>query len=214
MEAAAVMVLVEAINLHMQGLLVGVLISAPLGPVGVLCLRRSLQWGFLAGFVSGLGAAVADVFYGAVAVLGLASVSAFLLAHQFWVQLIGGVLVCLLGLKSLLARPREAGPTGRVGWLARWSSTFLLTLANPLLPVAYAAVYAAMGLGGLVGDYRAAGTLLLGVFVGAAAWWSFLAVLGALFSARLTSRHLVWINRAAGVLLLAVGLALLISLAL
>lgn len=207
------MVLVEAINLHMQGLLVGVLISAPLGPVGVLCLRRALQGGFLAGFVSGLGAAVADVFYGAVAVLGLASISAFLLVHQFWVQLIGGVLVCLLGLRSLLAKPRQATAIGRVGWLARWSSTFLLTIANPLLPVAYAAVYAAMGLGGLVGNYRAAGTLLLGVFLGAAAWWSFLAALGSLFRARLADRHLVWINRTAGVLLLGLGLGLLLSLA-
>lgn len=205
--------IVHTIHLYLHGLLIGILISAPLGPVGVLCLRRALQWGFAAGFVSGLGAAVADVFYGAVAVLGLAWVSNFLLAHQFWVRLIGGVLVCLLGLRSLLVRPREAAQTGRVNWLTGWSSAFLLTLANPVLPVAYAAVFAAMGLGGLVGDYQAASTLLVGVFLGAAIWWSFLASLGALFSTRLGAIHLTWINRVAGVLLLALGLGLLASLA-
>ena len=117
----------------LRGLLIGFSIAAPVGPIGVLCIRRTLAQGRVAGFVSGLGAASADMVYGAIAAFGLTAVTGLLVRQQEWLRLLGGLFLCYLGLRTLLARPggssADAEGRSRAG---AYLSTFALTLTNPM----------------------------------------------------------------------------------
>src|SRR5262245_23551445 len=165
-------------SLLLRGLLIGFSIAAPVGPIGVLCIRRTLADGRLAGLVSGLGAATADAFYGCVAAFGLTAVSGFLISQQTWLRLFGGLFLCYLGIRTLLAAPAEkpAIATGRRpspgrGLLAAYTSTFALTVANPATILSFAAIFAGMGAGITSRSYASAALLVSGVFLGSALWW-------------------------------------------
>lgn len=160
--------------LCLKALLFGFLLAATVGPMWVLCLRRTLAQGALAGFVSGMGIAVADGFYGAVAAFGLTAISDFLLEHRFWIGLAGGAFLFYLGLKTLLSRPDPEGPAAGPSTLAQgFLSTLGLTLANPPTILAFAAIFAGLGL--VTSDYAVAAAVVLGVFLGSASWWVVLA---------------------------------------
>src|SRR5690242_13558589 len=112
-----------------KGLLLGFSIAAPVGPIGVLCIRRTLAHGRMVGFVSGLGAARADAFYGTLAGFGVAFVSSFLISQVIWLQLVGGLFLCHLGMRTLLDRPAErAANATEHGLFSAYGSTLLLTL--------------------------------------------------------------------------------------
>ena len=160
--------------LFAKGLVFGFLLAATVGPMWVLCFRRTLAQGPLAGFVSGMGIAVADGLYGAVAAFGLTAVSGFLLKHSFWIGLVGGVFLVYLGIKTLLARPvAQAAETNPAGLLQGFLSTLGLTLANPPTILAFVAIFAGLGL--VASDYGTAALVVLGVFLGSASWWIILA---------------------------------------
>jgi threonine/homoserine/homoserine lactone efflux protein len=134
----------------LKGIVIGFAIAAPVGPINMLCLRRSLSAGRRVGFVSGLGAAAADTTYGAIAVAGLTTVTAFLVGHRFWLQLLGGLFLLALGLHTLRmhAPQREAAAPVHVGRLRdAFASTYMLTLANPMIIIAFTGVFAGLGLG-------------------------------------------------------------------
>ena len=127
-------------SLLLRGLIIGFSIAAPVGPIGVLCIRRTLAQGRAAGLVSGLGAASADALYGCVAGFGLTFVSGLLIAQQSWLKLLGGVFLCYLGVRTLLAQPAErAAAAGGMGLAGAYGSTFLLTLTNPTTILSFAA---------------------------------------------------------------------------
>ncbi|MGC9393935.1 MAG: LysE family translocator [Anaerolineae bacterium] len=199
------------LSLLLRGLVIGLSIAAPVGPIGVLCIRRTLAEGRAAGLVSGLGAATADMLFGCVAGFGLTFISNALLAQQVWLQLIGGLFLCYLGVKTLLSRPAEIAATAQgKGLLAAYTSTLFLTATNPLTIFAFAAIYA--GLGAAAGDYRAALTLVAGVFAGSALWWLLLSGGVSLFRAKFNARSLLWVNRISGVVIVGFGLFALSSL--
>jgi len=200
-----------------RGLLVGLAIAAPVGAIGLLCLRRTLADGRLAGFVSGLGAASADAVYGAVAALGLTAVSGFVVSHQGAVRLVGGLFLCGLGLRTMTAAPQatETANLGRAtgrGLAAAYGSTFALTLTNPSTILSFAAVFAGLGLGERTGDRAAAGLLVLGVFLGSAGWWLLLSTGVGLLRRRITPAGLRWVNRISGAALVGFGSLALLSL--
>jgi threonine/homoserine/homoserine lactone efflux protein len=160
-------------TLLIRGVLIGLSIAAPIGPIGVLCIRRTLAEGRTSGLVSGLGVACADALYGSVAALGL-SVADALLGQLLWIRLAGGLFLCYLGLRTLAARPPAEATAAEVragrGLLGAFGSTFLLTLANPMTILSFAAIFA--GLGPRTGASGAEALLLvLGVFAGSALWW-------------------------------------------
>lgn len=158
----------------LKGLLFGFLLAATVGPMWVLCFRRTVAQGALAGFVSGMGIAVADGLYGAVAAFGLTAVSGFLLQHRFWIGLVGGVFLLYLGIRTLLSRPEMGATSANSVGLARgFLSTLGLTLANPPTILAFAAIFAGLGL--VANDYATAATVVVGVFLGSASWWILLA---------------------------------------
>ena len=158
----------------LKGLLFGFLLAATVGPMWVLCFRRTLTQGALAGFVSGMGIAVADGIYGTVAAFGLTAISGFLLQHGYWIGLVGGVFLLYLGTRTLLARPELQEANANSGGLAQgFLSTLGLTLANPPTILAFAAIFAGLGL--VTSDYATAALVVLGVFLGSASWWILLA---------------------------------------
>lgn len=199
--------------LYVTGLVLGFSIAAPVGPIGVLCIRRTLAEGRLIGFVTGLGAATADAVYGAVAAFGLTAVSGALVAQQSAIRLIGGVFLAYLGIRTLLARPasravRAAMPGNPA---TAYASTVVLTLTNPATILSFAAIFAGLGLAAAGRDYPGAALLVLGVFCGSALWWLLLSGVVGLLRARVTPEALRWVNVASGILLLGFGVLALAS---
>lgn len=198
-----------SIELFIKGLMVGLAIAAPVGPIGLLCIQRALAGGWVSGPASGLGAALADTVYGAVAAFGLTLVQEVLLGHRAAIATIGGICLCLLGLRIILARP-SPGPArlrrtaaGLAGDLA---GTFMLTLANPLTILSFIAIFAALNTGSAGDSYGAAATLVLGVFAGSAGWWLCLSLGIGVVRHRMDEPALRWISRVSGALILAFGL--------
>ena len=196
-----------------RGIVIGFSIAAPVGPIGVLCIRRTLAEGRLSGLVSGLGAATADSIYGCIAGFGLTFISNIFVQQQVWFRLIGGVFLCYLGLKTLLTKPREqAAPAEGKGLVGAYASTFFLTLTNPLTILSFAAVFAGFGVADASRSYVSASVLVLGVFTGSALWWLVLSGSVGLFRTRFDPRGLHWVNRISGLIITGFGLFALLSL--
>ncbi|AWJ85048.1 lysine transporter LysE [Azospirillum sp. TSH58] len=199
----------------LKGLIIGFSIAAPVGPIGLLCIRRTLADGPAHGFASGLGAASADAVYGAIAGFGVALVTDALLGAQVALKLVGGLMLLWLGWSTLRARPAEraAEARGGGGLAGAYASTFALTLANPATILSFAAVFG--GLGVSAGDGSSTGVaalLVAGVFTGSAMWWLGLSASVGAFRRRVTPAAMLWINRVSGAVLGVFGIAALASL--
>ncbi len=195
-----------------RGLLLGFSIAAPVGPIGVLCIRRTLAQGRLTGFASGLGAATADALYGSIAAFGLTVISGALIGAQVGLRLVGGLFLCWLGIQTLQARPSPIAATAPGQGLAgAFASTLVLTLTNPITILSFAAVFAGLGVGS-TGYYGAAALTVLGVFLGSAFWWLLLSGGVSLLRDRFGSRAMTWVNRLSGVVILGFGLLIMLSL--
>lgn len=197
-------------SLFGQGLILGFAIAAPVGPIGALCIRRTLEHGRGIGLATGLGAAAADAAFGSLAALGLTSVSRFLVAQNVWLSLVGGVFLCGLGVRTMGRRPVDPSATsGRLGPSLgpgpAFASTFLLTLMNPMTILSFAAVFAGLGVGSSSGDFAAAGALVSGIFLGSAAWWLGLSTTVGLARTRVTPLWMRVVNVVSGLVILAGG---------
>jgi threonine/homoserine/homoserine lactone efflux protein len=201
------------ISLFLRGLVIGFSIAAPVGPIGVLCIRRTLADGQMAGLVSGLGAATADALYGCVAAFGLTFISSFLIGQKLWLSLVGGLFLCYLGIRTLLSKPaEEAAKAEGAGLLGSYLSTFLLTLTNPMTILSFVAIFAALGFGTASESYSSALILVLGVFCGSALWWLILSGGVGLFRKRFDSKGLLWVNRISGAVITLFGITALAGL--
>jgi threonine/homoserine/homoserine lactone efflux protein len=195
----------------LKGIVVGIIIAVPVGPVGVLCVRRTIFQGKLAGFVSGLGAATADAIFGLIAAFGLTFVSDWLIGYQQWLRIAGGCYLLYVGGSALLARPETKSNSERDAEtpLRDFASTFALTLTNPITILAFLGIFSVLGLSGEEATFGRAAILVLGVWSGSLLWWLALSFgLGLVFRS-FEPRHLVWINRASGTILFLSGAALL-----
>jgi threonine/homoserine/homoserine lactone efflux protein len=193
-------------SLIVRGFILGFAIAAPVGPIGLLCIQRTLNQGQLVGLASGLGAATADAFYGAVAAFGLTLVSAFLIEQQFWLALVGGLFLLYLGVPTFLASPAERAANSEAkGIGGAYMSTFLLTITNPMTILAFVAIFAGAGLAAAGGDALAAAWMVVGVFLGSAAWWFLLSGGVSLLRSHINGTVLLWVNRAAGAILVIFG---------
>ena len=194
------------------GGILGFSIAAPVGPVGALTIRRTLAQGRLAGFLTGLGAATADSFYGAVAAFGLTLVTSFLVAQQSWLTLLGGLFLCYLGVMTFIAKPAPIEHVAPVSSLVgAYASTVLLTLTNPATILSFMGIYAGLGLRDAVSDYFGASVFVFGVFIGSAAWWLLLSMGVGALKHRVSTHGLRWINRVSGALIAAFGLLVLVT---
>lgn len=195
-------------TLLLNGLLLGLSIAAPVGPIGLLCIRRTLAHGRVVGFVSGLGAATADAIYGVVAGFGLVAISSFLLDQRFWLELVGGLFLLGFGISTALAQPATTVATTnkRGGLLAAYFSTLALTLSNPVTILSFVAIFAGLRLTQVRGYEAGVVLFVLGVFLGSALWWLFLCGITSLARERLNSRMLQAINVFSGLILIGFGL--------
>lgn len=199
-------------TLFFNGLILGFSIAAPVGPIGVLCIRRTLTEGRWMGLATGLGAATADATYGAIAGFGLTFISSLLVGQAFWFQLIGGIFLCYLGYKTVVSQPAaEAATTNSQSILGAYLSTVFLTLTNPATILSFAAVFAGLGLATAGSDYRAALVLVVGVFLGSALWWLILSSGVNVLRSRFRLSGLRWLNRLSGGVLIAFGILALLS---
>ncbi|MGE4298569.1 MAG: LysE/ArgO family amino acid transporter [Desulfovibrionaceae bacterium] len=207
--------------IYLKGLVIGFSIAAPVGPIGVLCMQRSLERGRVVGLATGMGAAAADAVYGFVAAFGLAAFSAALVSGGGWLRGVGGLFLLWLGVRIFRSRPAdkaacvaggESNGTRRMDVLLRaFASTFVLTLTNPMTILSFAAIFAGLGVGTGATRWESV-TLVAGVFCGSAAWWLTLSTTAGLLRHRLAAR-LVLVNRVCGAVVAAFGVASLASLA-
>ncbi|RZM75304.1 LysE/ArgO family amino acid transporter [Leptolyngbya iicbica] len=201
------------------GLILGLSIAAPVGPIGILCIRRTLVMGQWVGLVSGLGAATADGLYGCIAGFGLTAIADFLTHQSMWLRIVGGLFLCYLGITTFLSKPPtepaalsetelSAGETASLprSLVSAYGSTLALTLTNPATILSFAAIFAGLGIVDSAQSFTDSGILVLGVFIGSALWWFFLSGLVSLLRNRFTPAGLRWLNRLSGVILLAFGM--------
>ncbi len=195
-----------------RGAVIGLTIGAPLGPVGLICLRRMLNQGVLPGLASGFGAATADAAFGAITGFGMTFLTGPLVNHEGWLRVTGGIVLCALGVRCIFSHPHlsvDGGVRqGRIGLLRAYSSVLLLTLTSPATVLSFLALFAALGAVG-AGGRLSVGLLVLGVFVGSASWWVLLATGTGALRHHLTPNGLTWVNRLSGVLIAAFGVAVL-----
>ncbi|MBN1333339.1 MAG: LysE family translocator [Synergistales bacterium] len=201
--------------LFLKGALMGFSIAAPVGPIGVLCIRRTLSHGMLNGIVSGLGAATADGCYGVIAAAGLTSLSSLLIYHQLMLKLAGGAFLLCLGIKTLFSRPAstvQEDKRPQPGELLKaYSSIFALTITNPMTIISFTAIFAGLGIGSSAGSPGEAMVMVGGVFSGSAAWWLILGSIFGFVRTRVNQGMMVWVNRLSGVVISAFGVVAIIS---
>lgn len=205
----------------MRGAGLGLAIAAPVGPIGVLCIRRTLVDGRLLGFVTGLGAATADAFYGGLAAFGVSVVPMLLSGARVWIHLIGAVVIAWLGIRSFVAKPgiaapsmgARAKPSGGIGQLATaWVTTLGLTMTNPTTIVTFAALFAGIGLASSNAPIPIATATMVGVFLGSALWWLVLSYGVSLARTTISLNAMRWVNRVSGVTLCVFAVYALVSL--
>ena len=193
--------------MFVKGVLLGLAIAAPVGPIGLLCIRRTLHFGPRVGFATGLGAAVADAVYGCVAAFGLIAVTQALLDLGPWLRLAGGAMLLYLGAAAFLRRPPSpadgAPETSAAAVVGAWASGVALTLANPATILSFVTIFAGIGLDGAVIAPRQGAVLAVGVGLGSALWWLALTTMVTLCRHRLGPAWIVWIDRVGGLMLLA-----------
>ena len=193
----------------LKGFIIGISIAAPVGPIGVLCIRRTLANGRLAGFVSGMGAASADMVYGAIAAFGLTAVTGLLVDNAFWLGIIGGMFLLYLGVKTFLEKPSDKPAEANAdGLWTMYLSTFFLTITNPMTILSFAAIFAGTMLGKTTGSPL---VIVAGVFAGSAAWWLTLSFGVGIFRDRLNQSRMAWINRISGAIIISFGVYALAS---
>jgi len=199
-------------GLFFKGFIIGFSIAAPVGPIGILCIQRTLAGGNFQGLVTGLGAATADAIYGFIAAFGLTFISNFLVAHSIWFRLIGGLFLCYLGIRAFLSKPQKQVPseTNR-STLSSYSTTFLLTLTNPMTILFFAGIFAGLGIVSESIRYTSAGLMVIGVFIGSGVWWMILSGTTGILRNKMNARKLTWVNKISGLIIVAFGAGALIS---
>ncbi len=196
--------------LLITGIGVGIVFSAPVGPVNILCVQRAFRGGFFSGLAAGLGAAIADTFFAAVSAFGVTAVSGFVEGHTVWLQGIGGLLLVAFGLRIATAHPhlRDDGPEP-ASLVSTTAATFGMTITNPATVLGFLALFGSLGdLAPRPGDWLGAGFFVIGVATGAASWWLLVASVVAMLRDRMTDATLRTVNRFAGGLLVVFGVVM------
>jgi threonine/homoserine/homoserine lactone efflux protein len=195
-----------------KGLIIGILINAPLGPIGLLCVQRTLSKGKLYGLMSGLGAATADAIYSFIPAFGLTLLSSFLVDHHAWFRPIGGLFLCALGIKALLSKSKKTAiPETRISHFGAYASTLFLTLMNPLLLLVFIAIFAGLRIVNSSANYGSSVLLVAGIFIGSGLWWLLLCSIASAFREKLTSDNIMWIKKISGLIIIAFGLLVLFT---
>ena len=209
----------DPVTLAIEGAVIGFVIALPVGPAAALCIRRAITVGAVAGYLTGVGAALGDAVFGAVAAFGLSFVEQFVARHEAWLRGIGGVILLVMGVTTMRLKTRTVGdPVAddlehRIATHFHYtSSSFFITVFNPLTVMAFGAAFAGRNLAGVGSSLPDAGLLVAGVFSGALAWWAILCSVAAALRTQFNHSGIVWMNRVSGGIILAFGVVALVSL--
>ncbi len=201
-------------QLVLTGVVIGVAVAAPIGPINILCIQRSLQQGFGAGLLTGMGAVLGDGMFAAIAAFSITSVSELLIDNNHWIEVVGGLFLIILGVRSLWVAP-EITPVQSglniVGNSALVGTTFILTITNPAMILGFAAFFGSAG--GLIKfpqNYWEATILVAAVMIGSFLWWAFLAGIMHRFRSKIGSNAILIINRVSGGLIAVFGAVILV----
>jgi threonine/homoserine/homoserine lactone efflux protein len=193
-------------EMFIKGFVIGFSIAAPVGPIGILCIQRTVSGGQVRGLVTGLGAATADAIYGLIAAFGLTFISNFLVAQSVWFRLFGGLFLFYLGLRALFRNPRQQSVSvANSTNFAAYGTTFFLTLTNPMTILFFAGIFAGLGIVSESARYASAALMVMGVFTGSATWWLLLSGATGILRNKMREVNLAWVNKIAGLVILAFG---------
>ena len=197
-----------------KGILIGISVSAPLGPIGVLCIQRTLNKGFKSGFVSGSGAASADIIYAIIAGFSITLISDFLIEYQTYIRIIGGAFLILVGIRISISNPAKQIRKLRVkgnNYYKDYITSFFITVSNPITILAFGAFFAAFNMIDKTVSNFSIVIMIISVFSGSLIWWLSLIGVVTIFKKRIRLRNLLWINRITGVLIVLFALFVMIS---
>lgn len=200
----------DLLPLFIQALVIGFAMAIPLGPIGLLCIERTLSRGIGAGLSTGLGVAVADAIFAALVAYGARWVADEMLPYRDLLRYAGGLVIILLGVRTCLQSPKVRLPRGVSLSGSTFLTSFMLTLANPLVLVGFIAIFAALDLGEVIQSNQQALQVIGGIFLGSMVWWLCLTGLIAAIRHHLGQRTLVWLNRGAGAVLILLGILVII----
>jgi len=194
--------------LFIKGFVIGFSIAAPVGPIGILCIQRTVSSGHVQGLVTGLGAATADAIYGCIAAFGLTFISNFMVAQSVWFRIIGGVFLCYLGLRTFFRKPQpQAVSVANSTNFSAYATTFFLTLTNPMTILFFAGIFAGLGIVSKSVHYPSAALMVMGVFTGSGTWWLLLSGATGILRNKISEAKLAWVNKISGLVILAFGVA-------
>ncbi len=203
-----------AIEYLLKGIIVGLSASIPLGPIGVLCIQRTIMKGKKAGFVSGLGAATADGVFAILAGFGVSVVIDSLIEYQDALKIIGAVVLAIMGAKLVTTNPakqvRQPKKKNKKLW-GDFASFFALTISNPMYLFVFIAVFAGFGLVGTESNTASVLLLIAGILAGASLWWFTLTSIVSMFRSKFRLRRILYLNRITGVVIIFFGIFVFIS---
>jgi threonine/homoserine/homoserine lactone efflux protein len=207
-----------------QGIIFGFFLALPVGPVGVLCVQRTLAEGRLHGLLSGLGAAVGDALFGAIAAFGVSAVKDWLEAHQDDLRIVGGFVLFVLAARTVfgsrgtrLRKPVKRSENENENRVVTQSlvkdfiSTFMLAVTNPITLIAFAGLLATLGITDAGASVGNASILVVGVFLGSAGWWLAISTTAGVFRPFVDGTYQVWMNRVSAGILFGFGIYALLS---
>ncbi len=203
-----------SIDIIFKGILVGLSVSVPLGPIGVLCIQRTLNKGYISGIISGTGASFADIIYAVIAGFGITFISDFLIAQQSIIRIVGGLFLIFVGIKIYLSNPikqiREQRTKGK-RYLTDFITSFLVTISNPITILAFGVIFSSFSMIDKSTEPVEISMILASVFAGALLWWMTLISIVSLFKKKIRLRNLFWINKITGVLIVIFAIIVVIS---
>jgi threonine/homoserine/homoserine lactone efflux protein len=194
----------EAFVITIKGLVLGLSLAAPVGPIGILCINRSLQFGRMHGFVSGLGAAVADGIYASLAAFGLTVITGFLVRQGYWLNVVGCAFLLYMALSILLKKKMvKSMEVKRSSGAAAFLSTLVLTITNPMTILTFFTVFSGIGYNST--SYVEGILLVGGVVLGSTLWWLLLSFGVSFLKTRMSTKVLKAIDLVSAALLLALA---------
>lgn len=196
-----------------KGIIAGIIITAPVGPIGLLCIQRTINRGVFAGLITGIFSALGDMVFAVIAGFSISAIGNFMEVNKLIIRLIGGVIVILLGLRISLSNPvkkfRQQNLQKKT-YIGDAISGFIITLTNPVVIIVFGAVFAGLGLNETSNNKEIIFTIA-GIFIGATLWWTSLTFLVNIFKHKINLRKMFWINRITGILVIVFGVAIILA---
>lgn len=200
------------LSYFIKGFVVGIVITAPVGPVGALIVQRTIKNGRFSGIVSGIGASVGDAVYAVIAAFGLTFVSGLISENEAWVRVIGGIILLVFGIRVYSSEPPSySEPNSDENHFGTFGSALLLTLSNPIVILSILALFAILGVTNQADYYGTASLLVAGIFAGCLFLWTGLCWVISNLKGRISERGLSYVNKITGIFILACGMYAFIS---